>query len=338
MVFQNTFPNFDKTNNVLKILSTYTVSGVQTVDLKTVTIPVGHLDASQLLSYLNTPGTCGRTDSNGYVYGFGCDAASFNIGAGAENYSYADAFSWDISESKLLYYAPLINNLNHVNNVAHRYTGFYLVYDTDTRGFLESSGILEYTSGTPANVQNVIIGGVTYGVVSIASSLMDFQVAYNGTVYTYPNNSRSYSPYDLTPNALCTSKAYNIIDLGSVSSLIVGWPLVNGASINSADNMSTSDTIANIPVLPSYGSKYAAQPITPYTFTLANFQESEFTLTVRRSDNGKYVDFQGVDWEVDFQIDYPEVSDNQPYLNAGYPGQVQAADFGPSAKRARVNV
>lgn len=287
MMFYNTFANININNNTLKILSTYTVEGVETSDIMTVTVPPGHYDVAQLVDYLNGATICSRLDT--YVYGMGSPAVP----------QVYKAFEVSTSDPSKIWLAPPAAGTGTdlgAPDSAHIYKGFHLIVDSTTTPFLQLFGLIERNqSHGITNVSNYTFAGATYRVIG-------FKPIEQGGFYVYNTSD------DETGVVTARYVATNCINMGGPTCLTVSLENVYANSRNSYDNLAKGNTIAVIPLEAAYGYKntYRMAP-NEFGCVVPNLNMTQIRLTVRDGETGERVDFQGNEWVATLKIEYYEI-------------------------------
>ena len=295
MAFYSSFANIVEGANVLKVLSTFTVTnGSQENYTQLVTIPPGQYSIDALIAYLNTAGTCNgkKPGDTTYVYGLGVSG----------NATYPPFAVSTADPSKLVVQAPTAGTgvLGTVT-AAHTYTGFFLIVDATTIPLMNQLGLIENNqSNRVTNTQQITSAGASYSVIGFTP----IQIAGSPNRYTY--NSSTY------PTTIVQGKltAGNNIDLGGPLALAVSWENMYANTRNSCDQLSIGDTIAIVPVLGAYGYKNVFQPPIAFKSVIPNFNINQFNLKVRDAATGLPVDFQGSDWLVTLCIEFYEIENN----------------------------
>lgn len=305
MIFYNTFANITSSNCTLKILSTWLDNGVAKSDTITVKVPVGHYDIISFLNTLNQEGVCNKA-TGGFYYGFG------NVGGtpqppAAQTSPYPGAIlPFGVSTSdpaKIIFNLPsagisgAILSALGTYNVAHVYTGFYLIVDTETIPLLKTMGMLVY------NQSNVITNTSTIDSLAV----IGFPVFTGGATTQY---SFTYPWVAPTTILIKTGVATNCLDLGGPNALTVSWESMNTNTRLSSEGLSIGDCVAVVPVTGAYGYKVVYQPTIPFKCVLPNFNINTFQIKIKDAGTGTLVDFQNVPWIITFNIEFSEIENN----------------------------
>ena len=301
MIFYNSFANILKDANILKVLSTFTVNGVVTNYIQTVTVPPGHYDINSLLAYLNTAGVCNGAAPGDATYKYGLGVSG--------NASYPPFAISPADPSKLVVQAPTAGTTGilGVPAAAHIYTGFYLVVDATTTPLMTQLGLLETNQlSANTNIQIITSAGTTFSVLGF--------IPINTTTYYNYNN---YA----VPTTIITASfaATNNINLGGPPALAIQWENMYANTRNSFDQLSVGDTVAIVPIMGAYGYKNLFQPPIAFKSIIPNFSINQFNLKIRDAATGNPVDFQGNDWLITLCIEFYEI-DNSYMSETGQSG------------------
>jgi len=299
MHFVNSFANIISGKNKLKILSTYTESGVYKENLIEVTVPVGHYNLTSLLAYLNTDGVCNSLST--YYYGMGDSGDVANY----------PPFSVSSSDSaKISFHPPTGGSGVLAYNILHVYTGFFLVVDADTSPLLLQLGLLR--SSQPGIIENLTNSFSTkYPHVIGTSVLWDGAVAYN-----YP----TANTVTTTGVEVFSSSNFNVIDLAGPKALMIQIQELHANVRTSISDFSTGNTIAVVPVSSAYGGVISYQPDRPFENVTPNLQLNSFTINIKDASTGDRVDFQGANWIATLLIEFYEI-ENKTLSETGESGE-----------------
>ena len=290
MSFYNTIPNITSSNNILKILSLYTVNGVQSYNIITVTIPVGHYNVTTLMNYLNTAGICNNT-TGGFYYGFG----------NGTNMTYPPFYLNPNDSSKLNIQLPNAGtgagNTLGVYNAAHVYNGFFLLVDSTTIPFLNTIGYVYKTNNDYNNDLTINWASQTFSIIGA--------YVYNGgtgTDYSY------IQPYvDPASLELANLTPINVLDMGGPTSITIAIQEISTDTLVSYNHLNKGNIIATVPISASYGSKNVYTPTNPAITYIQNLDLNSITVIIRSIDTGLPVSFQGTNWTIALKLVYYEI-------------------------------
>jgi len=300
MHFTNSFSNIKAGENVLKILSTYTVSGVATEDLTTITVPPGHYNLTSLLAHLNGVDISNRLDT--YYYGFG-------VSGDLVNYPPFSVSGTD--PAKISFHPPTAGGTGVlVYDILHSYTGFFLIVDTDTTPLMIKMGLLQTAqTGSPSNLTP--FPSTTY------PQLIGTNVTWDGAVdFNYP------AALTVTTGTVevFSNPNYNLIDLGGPKAIIVNIQEVHANVKTSESGFNGGNTLAVVPVTSAYGGLNTFIPDTPFPSVTPHLDINSFTVTIKDAGTGTKVDFQGVHWILTLMIEFYEI-ENKPLSEFGNSGE-----------------
>jgi len=297
--FFNSFYNIVNGKNTLKILSTWTNNGVIEEYLDTLVVPPGTYTISSLLDLMNENA---NFVDNGILYGLGNPQDVPNA------IDYEDAFTQTADYTRLILNCASIAYLNSnpdAYDSSHSYTGFYLVIDDSTKGFMRQLGLIDYNYSGNANNQRILSNSIQSQYVGIG-----FDIIWNGATYEYFNPTESYI---VSPDAL---------DISGINQLGIHLQSGSSNSRNSYQNLSIGDCIASVPVTGSAGYKTTYEPPNLFRAIVTNFQTNNFNIIVRDTGTGQPVDFHGVHWDISLVIEMKEI-ENASKGGAGKAGEGQ---------------
>lgn len=282
--FFNSFYNIVNGKNTLKVLSTWTNNGSKEEYLLTLVVPPGTYTITSLLDYINSNI---NSLSGGILYGLGNPADVPN--------SIAEtlAFTQTADSTRLILNCAEIAYLNSnpaAYDVTHSYTGFYLLVDDATKGFMRQLGLIDYNYSGNANNQRIISNSVSGSLVGIG-----FDLNWTGATYAYFNPQVGSI---ISPDAL---------DISGINQLGIHLQSGSSNSRNSYQNLSIGDCIASVPVTGSAGYKTTYEPPNLFRAIVTNFQTNNFNIIVRDTGTGAPVDFHGVHWDISLVIEMKEI-------------------------------
>lgn len=283
MMFFNSFNTINSTNNTLKVLSvwadTTVTPNVYYDGLNTIKLPPGHYDATSFATAIQPLLiTAPSNGPGGFSYGFPTIVANTNTS------------NFTITGYSL---ATLQGN----GTAAHSYRGFYLIYDTDTKPLMNIMGFGEETESGYLKDISPINEAATEGLEGVG-------FAYTGAGAA-PVIARSNNPIVTTTVDPPTINPNNLFDFVPVQALEVS---INGirADIKTGANLSRGTTIAVVPVTGNFGTACNFFPPNPFKNALTGLQLSAITINVRNASTGALVDFQGVDWIINLEVEWFE--------------------------------
>ncbi len=294
MFFQNTFSNiFTGENDAMQILSTWVEAGVSKQSIINIAVPQGQYNIETITSYLTS--VCNET-VGGYFYGMG-------------------GFTVTADTTKVQVDAPTAGTTGILGtyNAAHVYTGFYLIANEKTIPLLSVLGLVELNQeNKPTNIVRIsdITGTVAY-------SCIGFTAYNNGSTSHY-----TYSTPYTAPTGIVTAKivSSNVTELQGPCALSVSWEVATSNARDSFNKLSTGNTIGVVPVNAPYGYRSIYEPSNPFKCIIPNFNVNQFKITIRNSETGDLVDFQGSDWVLNLSIEFFEMDNTHKseMANNGY--------------------
>ena len=289
MVFTNSFRTLNRTNNRLKIYTTYKVSGVmQPAEISNIEIPEGNYNWETLQNQLNTfsKWTSVPTEYPGLVLG---DEANYTYGLGyGVTVATEPAVSASFDSAKYSIIGPKPNTL--VYDADHEYVGFYLLWDDVTAPCMELLGF--------GAVQG---NGAFTHVVSITDIPED---NVKGIGFKYTNDGVNYA-YNGATNTTPTIEASNIFTLDPIQALNIKLDGVRG-EIKSGNQLPRNETIAVVPVNAPFGYRAVYQPPAPFKSVITDMNLTHITIRIEDADTGNRVDFYGANYVLNIEIEWFE--------------------------------
>jgi len=283
--FFNTFNNIESSANTIKILSTWTDSGIKKESMQTIVIPVGVYSITSLLQYLNTQCVL---FSGGYIYGLG--NPELNNGA----IPAVLPFTLSDDSTTINVNAPSLTALAFTSTINHRYTGTYLVYDSTTKPLMQRLGICDIASSSyPSNtfLINTSITPNLYGI---------------GYIYLFSNPNYTYSN-----SANGTVKSPDVFQLNLVNNILIRMNWATANTLDAINGMNFTNTVALVPVSGPSGYRITFYPPKPFPILINNLSTTTIQIQLFNADNSEPINFKGVDWTMSFKIEYFEI-DNTP--------------------------
>lgn len=291
MVFSNAFKNITEANNKLKIVSTYTVAGVVTLDTINVVIPIGNYSNVTMRDTLNatvsaTVHTCSKFLTP-YYYGLAFNTSPFITDPS------------DPAALRIIFPTAGDGGDLGVVATAHLYTGFFLQIDAETEGLMSTLGLLDKNQS----------GEVTNAVAFQNAAGTQFKGIGAKVYNTGVSQPYTYLASNAVPTAIETYyyDSGENADFGGPTALCIQWESVYAGTRNSFDQLSSGDTIAVVPIDGAYGIRNVYEPANPFKCVVPNFNVNQFHILVKNADTGEKVDFEGNHWLITIMIEFYEI-------------------------------
>ena len=281
MMFFNSFRNITEDNNTLKVMSVYKVNGVIGQQTDVLTIAKGNYNVAELVVAINN--LC-NTSAGGIIYGM----ASVSQDAAAARLTIVG-----FDEAADL----------GVVVAAHEYLGFYFVWDDETAECLELMGFGSRAPGGGyvdiIRIPNLPATTVYYGI--------GFEYANTGVGSDY--TARGGGNIDITAG-VPSVEASNAFDLAGIPALNISLRGVR-ADLRSGAGLYRSETIAVVPVTAQFGRKDIFMPPNPFKSVTTDLSLGSFNIIIEDAASGKRVDFNGVGYVINIEVEWFETDNTQ---------------------------
>ena len=295
MVFTNSFRTLNRTNNILKVYTTYKVNGTMTEQTSKIVIPEGNYNWETLQNQLNSSHawTQATTSYAGLV--LGDTVNEFNYGLGwyptTAEPTIENAASASFDSAKYSISGPKPQTLGNVN-AAHEYVGFYLLWDDDTAPCMELLGF------------GAVQGNGAFAHIVKITDVSGSDVQGVGFKYTNTGAGTPYT-YNNLANTIPSIEASNIFTLDPIQALNIKLDGVRG-EIKSGNQLPRNETIAVVPVNAPFGYRAVYQPPAPFKSVITDMNLTHMTIRIEDADTGNRVDFYGANYVLNIEIEWFE--------------------------------